>query len=180
MKLSQNYFELFGLPVTFDIDNQKFSESYRELQKVVHPDKFASATEQERRIAMQQASFINEARQRLKDPVSRASYLLTLHGVELNLEQETTSDTAFLMEQLALREQLSHVKDSSDPFSALDEVMSEVNQRSKQILEKISSGFENPTAEQLEHVRENLRKMQFLQKLQRQVEVVEEELDEQL
>ncbi len=180
MKLSQNYFELFGLPVVFEIDNQKLSESYRELQKVVHPDKFASATEQERRIAMQQASFINEAQQRLKDPVSRASYLLTLHGVELNLEQETTSDTAFLMEQLALREQLSHVKDSSDPFSVLDEVMSEVNQRSKQILTKISSGFDDPTAEQLEHVRENLRKMQFLQKLQRQVEVVEEELDEQL
>jgi len=180
MKLSQNYFELFGLPVAFEIDNQKLSESYRELQKVVHPDKFASATEQERRIAMQQASFINEAQQRLKDPVSRASYLLTLHGVELNLEQETTSDTAFLMEQLELREQLSHVKDSSDPFSALDEVMGEVNQRSKQILAKISSGFENPSAEKLEHVRENLRKMQFLQKLQRQVEVVEEELDEQL
>jgi len=180
MKLSQNYFELFGLPVAFEIDNQKLSESYRELQKVVHPDKFASATEQERRIAMQQASFINEAQQRLKDPVSRASYLLTLHGVELNLEQETTSDTAFLMEQLELREQLSHVKDSSDPFSALDEVMGEVNQRSKQILAKISSGFEDPSAEKLEHVRENLRKMQFLQKLQRQVEVVEEELDEQL
>jgi len=180
MKLTQNYFELFGLPVAFDINSQQMSESYRELQKVVHPDKFASATEQERRIAMQQASFINEAQQTLKNPVSRAIYLLALHGVELNLENETTSDTTFLMEQLELREQLSQVKDASDPFSALDKVMGEVNQLSKEILEKISRGFDDPTAEQLEQVRENLRKMQFLQKLQHQVEVVEEELDEQL
>ncbi len=180
MKLSQNYFELFGLPVTFDIDQQKLAESYRKLQKVVHPDKFTSASEQERRIAMQQASFINEAQETLKDPVARASYLLTLHGVDLNLEQETTSDSLFLMEQLELREQLSNVKNADDSWAALDAVMAEVNRCSKQILAKVSRGFENPTPEQLEDVRENLRKMQFLQKLQRQVEVVEEELDEQL
>ncbi len=180
MKLSQNYFELFGLPVAFEIDKQKMAESYRELQKVVHPDKFASGSEQERRIAMQQASFINEAQETLKDPVARASYLLTLHGVDLNLEQETTSDSLFLMEQLELREQLSNVKNADDPWAALDAVMAEVNRCSKQILAKVSSGFKNPAPDQLEDVRENLRKMQFLQKLQRQVEVVEEELDEQL
>jgi molecular chaperone HscB len=180
MKLTQNYFELFGLPVAFDIDKRKIAENYRELQKVVHPDKFASASEQERRIAMQQSSFINEAQETLKDPVARASYLLTLHGVDLNLEKETTSDTMFLMEQLELREQLSNVKNAENPWAALDDVQAEVNQLSKKILTKVSSGFENSTAEQLEDVRENLRKMQFLQKLQRQVEVVEEELDEQL
>ena len=180
MKLTQNYFELFGLPVTFDIDSQKMSEHYRELQKAVHPDKFASATEQERRIAMQQASFINEAQKTLKDPVARASYLLSLHGVELNLEKETTSDTMFLMEQLELRERLVNVKSESDPFAALDELIAEVNQRSKLLLTKISAGFDNPTPEQLESVREDLRKMQFLQKLQSQVEAVEEELDELL
>ncbi len=180
MKLTQNYFELFGLPVAFDIDKQKMAESYRRLQRVVHPDKFASASEQERRIAMQQASFINEAQETLKDPVARASYLLTLHGVDLNLEKETTSDTLFLMAQLELREQLSNVKNADDPWAALDDVTAEVNQLSKQILAEVSRGFESPTPEQLEDVRENLRKMQFLQKLQHQVEAVEEELDEQL
>ncbi|MCF6282775.1 MAG: co-chaperone HscB [Candidatus Polarisedimenticolaceae bacterium] len=180
MKLTQNYFELFGLPVAFEIDSQKISESYRALQKVVHPDKFASATEQERRIAMQQASFINEAQQTLKDPVARATYLLSLHGVELNLEKETTSDTMFLMEQLELRERLANVQSESDPFAALDLLISEVGGLNKQILAKISAGFENPTPEKLENVQEDLRKMKFLQKLQHQVEAVEEELDELL
>ena len=180
MNLTQNYFELFALPVTFDIDSQRLSENYRELQKRVHPDKFANASEQERRIAMQQASFINEAQQSLKDPVARASYLLTLHGVELNLEKETTSDTMFLMEQLELRERLANVKSESDPFAALDELIKEVAEWSRGLLAKISAGFNDPTPEKLENVRENLRKMQFLQKLQRQIEVVEEELDEQI
>lgn len=180
MKLTQNYFELFGLPATFDIDSQHLSKRYRELQKVAHPDKFVNATEQERRIAMQQAGFINEAQKTLKDPVTRARYLLSLQGVELDLEKETTADTSFLMEQLELRERLAQVTAESDPFAALDELIAEVNQRSKQLLDKISAGFDNPTPEQLENVREDLRKMQFLHKLQSQVEAVEEELDEQI
>ncbi len=77
---------------------------YRELQRTVHPDRFASAGEAERRLSMQQATTINEGYQTLKDPLKRGRYLLELSGYNLGDEPHTTRDTAFLMQQMELRE----------------------------------------------------------------------------
>ncbi len=57
--LSSNFFELFGLPVSYDVDLNKIQQQYMVLQKQVHPDKFANGSDQEKRISMQQASWIN-------------------------------------------------------------------------------------------------------------------------
>ncbi|MGB5457817.1 MAG: hypothetical protein WBO18_17855, partial [Gammaproteobacteria bacterium] len=54
-----SYFELFDIPVSYDVDLNKVQHRYRELQKAVHPDKYASASAQERRLSMQQTSMIN-------------------------------------------------------------------------------------------------------------------------
>ena len=48
---SKNYFDLFGLPVAFLLDANALAERYREVQKVVHPDRYASASEGEQRLA---------------------------------------------------------------------------------------------------------------------------------
>ncbi|HXK57292.1 MAG TPA: hypothetical protein PLZ16_11665 [Gammaproteobacteria bacterium] len=53
LDFSKNYFELFGLPVGYIIDKVQLAERYRELQRVVHPDRFANASEQEKRLSMQ-------------------------------------------------------------------------------------------------------------------------------
>ena len=52
MDLTQNHFELFGLPVAFYIDAQKLEERYRELQRTLHPDRYANAGERERRLSV--------------------------------------------------------------------------------------------------------------------------------
>ena len=74
--LTSNFFELFNLPIGFEIDTQDLAERYRSLQAAVHPDKFASSSDLERRIAIQQSARINEAFQTLKNPLQRARYLL--------------------------------------------------------------------------------------------------------
>ena len=43
MKLTTNYFELFGLPVSYSVNLDKLSQSYRKLQQQFHPDRFANA-----------------------------------------------------------------------------------------------------------------------------------------
>ena len=116
---SKNYFELFGLPVGFRLDKAALSERYRELQRVVHPDRFASGSDQERRISLQQATLVNEAFESLKDPLKRAQYLLQLNGIH-DEGRETTKDTAFLMEQMELREALAEARHQADPHAALD------------------------------------------------------------
>src|SRR5512141_1081809 len=105
----KNHFELFELPVTFDIDTDELAVRYRELQRRVHPDKYANASDQERRLSMQMTTMINEAFQTLKDPVWRGRYLLSLRGISLDDEIDTAMDPAFLTEQMELREELEEV-----------------------------------------------------------------------
>jgi molecular chaperone HscB len=180
LDFSKNYFELFGLPVGFIVDVDSLSERYRELQRVVHPDRYASASEQERRISMQSASRINEAFETLKDPIGRAAYLLTLHGIEMDAQQETTQDMAFLMEQMELRDELAEIRSQDDPYGAVLELGGRINKQIKTLVGQMAVQFEFATADQLEEAREILRKMRFLQKLRSEVEAVEADLEDQL
>lgn len=179
LDLSKNYFELFGLPVNYIIDSEQLSKHYRELQRVLHPDRFANASAQERRISMQGATQINEAHQTLKDPILRARYLLSLKGLDMDdLQQETTQDTAFLMEQLELRESLEQARHASDPYHSISTIMTDVGRRMEKLIGEVALQFEASAQDALEKAREIVRKMQFLQKLQHDAESLEAELDE--
>ena len=92
-----NYFELFNIPVFFDVDLSLLPQTYQQLQRLTHPDKFASGSEQEKLLAVQKNSQVNDAYSVLKSPLSRAEYLLSLRGIDLKHEQQTIKDSAFLM-----------------------------------------------------------------------------------
>ena len=178
MDMSQNYFELFELPVAFDVDRDALAQRYRQLQQVVHPDRYASATESEQRIALQHATWVNEAFDTLKDPLRRAMYQLKLAGVDLNQETATTRDGAFLMAQMELREAISEVEQTSDPFASLDSLMRDIRQLLKQQLESLAAQLNDGSDEALKDAQEGVSKLQFLTKLQREAEAVEAKLEE--
>ena len=87
--LTQNHFELFSLPQSYVLERAQLDARYRDMQRSVHPDRYASASDRERRISMQQATQINEAYEVLKDPLKRGRYLLALLGLSgaIMLEQ---------------------------------------------------------------------------------------------
>ncbi len=180
LDFSKNYFELFGLPVTYTLDKGELATHYRELQRVVHPDRFASASEQERRLSMQGSTLINEAFQTLKDPMLRARYLLSLHGVDMSDSKESTQDMEFLMEQMELREELADAGSQSDPFAAVAKILQGIDQRLKVLIEKLTEQFAAATPEQLEAAKEIVLKMQFLHKLNQDAEALEAELEDAL
>ena len=101
---SQNYFELFGMPTGFALDTGSLAARYRELQKVVHPDRFAASGERSQRLSLQRATLVNEAYQTLKDPLRRAQYLLEIKAGGQALQESTLNDPEFLMRQMELRE----------------------------------------------------------------------------
>lgn len=175
---SKNYFDLFGLPVAFLLDSGALAERYREVQKVVHPDRYANAPESQQRQALQQATQVNEAYETLRDPLKRAQYLLQLNGVDINQETATTRDAAFLMRQMELREALAQVTGQTDPLASLDELMAEIGGLIKAQIAQLAVQFESGTAEQLEAARESVSKMQFLNKLYSEAEALEAELEE--
>ncbi|MBU0499145.1 MAG: Fe-S protein assembly co-chaperone HscB [Gammaproteobacteria bacterium] len=178
LDLKQNYFGLFGLPLAYPIDGADLAQRYRDLQRQVHPDRFAAGDERERRLAMQGAARVNEAFETLKDPMLRARYLLSLLGVEMDVTGETTHDTAFLMEQLELREELEGARHTADPYGVTARLMEHIDRGIKALVARMSEQFQDASPERLEQARENVRKMQFLKKLRYDVELVEAEFDE--
>ena len=180
LDFSKNYYELFGLPQAYLIDRGALDERYRELQRITHPDRYARADDQTRRLAVQGAARLNEAYDTLKDPMLRARYLLALLGVHMAEQGESTQDTAFLMEQMDMREELEAARDQPDPFAVTASLASRIERSIKTLVAKMTVQFEAGTPDQLEQVREIIRKMQFLQKLGREVERMEMELDETL
>jgi molecular chaperone HscB len=180
LDFSKNYFELFGLPTAFEVDTEALAEHYLELQRVVHPDRYANASERERRLAVQAAGHINEALEVLKEPLARARYLLSLFGVQVDAGSETTSDPMFLMEQMELREALAEARDQADPYGAVSAVMSRLRGQSDTLIAELTCQFSDPTPENLDAARENVRKMQFLAKLRQDAENLEAELDDEL
>ncbi len=177
-KFSKNHFDLFGLPVSFVVDATALAERYRDLQRVVHPDRYASATEQEKRLSLQQATRVNEAFGVLKDPLQRATYLLSLHGVDTDPREATVTDAAFLMEQMELREELAEVRAAADPAAALQGLLQRVGRMISSLVGQLAMHFEEGTPEALERVREGVGKLQFLNKLYAEAEALEAELEE--
>src|SRR5919112_4556640 len=104
LNLQSNDFELFGLPQAFAQDGQAIDARWKELQREAHPDKFAAQGQAAQRVAMQWSVRINEAYQRLKDPLKRAAYLCELRGSPINAQDNTAMPADFLMEQMEWRE----------------------------------------------------------------------------
>lgn len=180
LDFSQNHFELFGLPMSYGVDGTLLAERYRALQHRVHPDRYATAGDREKRLSMQASTRVNEAFQTLKDPLERARYLLSLHPGEPGGDNETTRDMEFLMEQMELREALAEVKDRSDPIAAVGEVLDRLADQSGALVSQLGALLDAPRAQNLEAARELVRKLQFVAKCRGDAENLEAELDELL
>ena len=133
MNLQSTDFELFQIPMQFAQDRAVLDTRWKELQREAHPDKFAAQGVAAQRIAMQWSLRINEAYQRLKDPLRRASYLCELHGAPIQAEKNTAMPTDFLMQQMQWREALEDAKTVQD----LEEIASKSNEIGREQLSKV-------------------------------------------
>lgn len=167
-----DFFSLFGLPVQFTLDNAELAARYQELQRQFHPDNFASHPEAERLQAVQRSATINQAWQTLRQPLSRAEYMLSLHGYDLASEQQTVRDTAFLMEQLELREELEeieHARDEARLEAFIKRTDATLSARSEKMVQELND-------EMWEQAADTVRKLRFLDKLRASAEQLEEKL----
>jgi molecular chaperone HscB len=176
LDLSQSYFKLFEQPLSFNIDLAQVHENQQKQQAKFHPDRFVNASDQEKRLSVQQASWVNEAYQTLANPVKRARYMLEVSGLDMKDESQTTADIEFLMEQIALREQMEEVRDKQDPIEECDNIIKHLKLRSKEISDDFSTKFESGNLEAAKLVS---RKMQFVQRISEQVMDLQFQLEEE-
>lgn len=157
----QNHFELFHLPQRFAVDLEQLARAYHEVQNQVHPDKFASAPDAEKRVAMQWATRANEAYLTLRNPFRRAAYLCELNGVDLQVESNTAMPPAFLMQQMEWREALDEAKAGKDA-AALDRLSGEVHGTRRRQMERIGALLDQQ--QDFAAAAEGVRQMMFLEK----------------
>ena len=174
---SQSYFESFQLEASFAIDTSMLSDNYQQLQTQYHPDRFVNGSDQEKRIAMQITTYINEGYEVLKDEQMRARYLLQLEGIAFDEEKDTTQDMEFLMAQMALREEIDEVGQQSDPLTALDKLDTSARQQKAQLIQTYQSAFAEKDWAQ---AKETVLKLQFFKRLRDQISAKQEALEDEL
>ena len=170
----QNFFELFGLKPIFNVDPADLHARQQRLQAAYHPDRYAAASQQEKRLSVQMASWVNQAYETLRDPVKRSRYLLEISGASLPDDSTTTADTAFLMEQIELREAVDACREGEDALERSQAVAAQLQQRANELARDFVESFE---AGETEMAIDVSRKMQFVQRIQQQLQELQFELE---
>jgi molecular chaperone HscB len=164
MNLQSTDFELFDVAPRFAQDVAALQERWKALQREAHPDRFAAQGAAAQRVAMQWSVRINEAWQRLRDPLRRAAYLCELNGAPIDMHGNTKMPPAFLMRQMAWHEQLDEAATAADCDALAQElaaVRDELLQRTAQLLDE--AGDAAGAAEQV-------RALMFIERLREAVD----------
>lgn len=170
----QTFFQLFGLTQSFSLDGAALEQHYRTLQMRVHPDKAAHLSDAEQRVAMQQATFVNEAYQTLRSPLRRARYLLKLNDVDTQEETNTAMPMDFLVAQMDWREAVIDAQQARD-IDALAEQENRMHlvtaELEAQLAVKIDAEKNYAAAAEL------VRKLRFMEKLAEEIHAAYDEIE---
>ncbi|MDR2113118.1 MAG: Fe-S protein assembly co-chaperone HscB [Candidatus Accumulibacter sp.] len=157
-----DHFTLFGLAPFFRIDSLALDKRFRELLTRVHPDRFTQAGESERRVSLQWSTRINEAYQTLKNPLTRARYLLDRAGRGVDQGNNTAMPPEFLMEQMEWREAVAEARTARET--------AELEQLHHRVKQRMNKGYDQ-LAELIDDKRDyaaaadRVRRLMFLEKL---------------
>ncbi len=164
MNLQSDDFELFGVPRCFAQDRAALDARWKDLQREAHPDRHAASGATAQRQAMQWSVRINEAYQRIKDPLRRAAYLCELHGAPVRAEDNTAMPAAFLMQQMEWREALEEAASLAE-VEALD---GQVQQARRAALERCAECID--TRQDFAAAAQQVRALMFIARFAHDIE----------
>ena len=159
------YFNLFQLEPSFNIDTEALEQTYRALAARFHPDKFASASAFEQKQAVMMSSTINDAYRTLKSPIDRAAYLLKSQNIDADAPEHTSFSPEFLMQQMEWRETLmdAQMEQNHDAIRALDQ---EIQNAQSSLYQDLKQAFEQ---QDYESAAQWVRHGRFLNKLRKEI-----------
>ena len=159
------YFNLFQLEPSFNIDTEALEQTYRALAARFHPDKFASASAFEQKQAVMMSSTINDAYRTLKSPIDRAAYLLKSQNIDADAPEHTSFSPEFLRQQMEWRETLmdAQMEQNHDAIRALDQ---EIQAVQSNLYQDLQQAFEQ---QDYESAAQWVRHGRFLNKLRKEI-----------
>ena len=171
--LTDSHFDLFHLPQTFAVEPQKLDDAYRTVQGQVHPDRFAAAGDAQKRLAMQWATHANEAYQTLRDPLKRARYMLSLRGIDVDAENNTAMEPAFLMQQMEWRENIEDAAGAKN-IGALDALLDDLREEERVRFTKLEALLDSGSNQAAS---EAVRQLMFIERVAHEIGVQIERLE---
>lgn len=167
-----NYFSLFSLTESFDIDQSFLKTQYRNLQNKFHPDKFVNAGDKERLHALQMASLVNEAFDTLKSPVTRIAYIIQERGIDPETNIQAHLGEKFLLGQMELRDELEDILEQEN-LDKLDALKKRVLEQKNSYISDAQKLYIN---DQITDLKPIYNKLQFVDKLLQEIDSAEEKL----
>jgi molecular chaperone HscB len=175
MDIKQNFFQLYSLPRCYAVDLSQLQNRHRQLQRKFHPDRYVTATTADQRLAVQVTAYLNQAFKTLKNPVARGVYLLELAGLEPLAVSKTQMPADFLLQQISLRESIDDLPKSLNMDQDISELFNRLQQQYKAIEIEFANTYGNGELSKAEVA---IRKLQFMERLEQQLQLQAEVLME--
>ena len=154
--LKQNFFELFNIEISVDINKSDLDEKVKILQNNFHPDRFANGSDFEKRLALQISSYINDGYKILGDIVLRVEYILKINNFNKD-ESTTINDIGFLQEQIMYNELIESLKENLEE-NVIDDNLSGIKLKLKNTIDNIKLSYQD---REFEDMWQNLSKLRF-------------------
>ena len=154
--LKQNFFELFNIEISVDINKSDLDEKVKILQNNFHPDKFTNGSDFEKRLALQISSYINDGYKILGDIVLRVEYILKINNFNKD-ESTTINDIDFLQEQIMYNELIESLKENLEE-NVIDDNLSDIKLKLKNTINNIKLAYQD---RDFEDIWQNLSKLRF-------------------
>jgi len=154
--LKQNFFELFNIEISVDINKSDLDEKVKILQNNFHPDKFTNGSDFEKRLALQISSYINDGYKILGDIVLRVEYILKINNFNKD-ESTTINDIGFLQEQIMYNELIESLKENLEE-NVIDDNLSSIKLKLKNTINNIKLSYQD---REFEDMWQNLSKLRF-------------------
>ncbi|CAF3597128.1 unnamed protein product [Rotaria sordida] len=110
-----DYFRLFDLSRSFEIDTKQLTRMFRNTMKFLHPDLFTNKSDIEKKYSQDQSALLNGAYKTLLSPLARAHYLLKLENITIE-ESPVQLESDFLQYIMEINEQLVDEDNDQKPF----------------------------------------------------------------
>lgn len=140
--LGLDYFSLFKITPSFEIDQSDLKMKYLDLQKQFHPDNFTNLTQDNelKSLVSMLSARINDGYNSLKNPLSRGILLLEQNGIDFDLSKDTNLPPNFLFQQIEFHDNIEDAKNSGD-LMLQEALLQKLLDAEKDLILQISSSF---------------------------------------
>jgi len=138
-----DYFSLLNILPAFDIDFAALETAYFQQQRLWHPDRFTGKPVAEKQAAMQRSVDINQGYNTLKNPLTRAQYLLQLSGIAVGTDKDSIKPAQpLLIEVMEWREQV----EEGTELDKLDSLLKTIQSKT---IDNLSASYNNNALEMM-------------------------------